>query len=117
MCYFSYETCDVFQDEWIFIDNDQKRCGGAKSNTASQNLRMLDSIRDQCCYNLKDNVINHENIFNFQNIMVDEAEDSMLGGQQSQKKRNMDAAPGSPGPRKRKPGLYKDFVDLSKAYI
>ncbi|XP_060595337.1 integrator complex subunit 6-like [Ruditapes philippinarum] len=43
------------------------------------------------------------------NIMVDEAEDSMLGGQQSQKKRNMDAAPGSPGPRKRKPGpLPKD---------
>lgn len=43
------------------------------------------------------------------NIMVDEAEDSMLGGQQSQKKRNIDSTPGSPGPRKRKPGpLPKD---------
>jgi len=37
--------------------------------------------------------------------MVDEAEDSMLGGQQSQKKRPSESPPGSPGPRKRKPGM------------
>ncbi|WAR28051.1 INT6A-like protein [Mya arenaria] len=45
------------------------------------------------------------------NIMVDEAEDSMLTGQQSQKKRPAESPPSSPGPsRKRKPGpLPKDF--------
>ncbi|XP_052801823.1 integrator complex subunit 6-like [Mya arenaria] len=46
------------------------------------------------------------------NIMVDEAEDSMLTGQQSQKKRPAESPPSSPGPsRKRKPGpLPKDFI-------
>ena len=40
----------------------------------------------------------------FQNIMVDEAEDSMLGQANKTNKRSLDSPPSSPGPRKRKPG-------------
>lgn len=43
------------------------------------------------------------------NIMVDEAEDSMLGQASKTNKRSLDSPPSSPGPRKRKPGpLPKD---------
>lgn len=43
------------------------------------------------------------------NIMVDEAEDSMLGPANKTNKRSLDSPPSSPGPRKRKPGpLPKD---------
>lgn len=43
--------------------------------------------------------------------MIDEADEAMPGQSAARKRQSVDSPPGSPGPRKRKPGpLPKDFV-------